>query len=100
MVRKADESNYVKRARLRLAKIMAKGDKQVTESALQKIKEGMRYWIHRHSEERVPLKDKSIELFDANEHPAQAKSTYVHKLLKKLTKELPAEGSLKGRISQ
>jgi len=103
MASKAKESAAVKRARKKLQKRFDKQDQLVSEKTINLMKRAIHTWISRHSQERIPLEDKSIALFDSNKHPARTKSKFVSELLQKVEKETEESHQLEklvGRISR
>lgn len=100
MVAKAKESAQVEKARRRLARKIAKEEKRMTNEALRQMALVIEGQLARHASERINLKSKEIELFDANRHPAVVKSRFVSQLLSELKAGGKAEetGKLKGRI--
>lgn len=94
---KAKESVYIKKAREKLKKELAKADKKITERALYQMSRIIHRWIDRHAEERVPIK---FEFFDENRHSAKTKSKFIRNLLTKLRKESKKAKKLKGRIKK
>ena len=97
MSTKTKESIQVKRARKKLQKQLQEEEKMVTPQALRKMSESIHLWLSRHSEERIPLKDKNITLFDENQHSAKIRSRFVTSLLKELGRDQDPS-SLEGRI--
>ena len=83
---KAEDSAHVKKARGKLAKQLAEESIDVTPSALEHSRALIRLHFSRHSQdsERIPLREKGIELFDSNKHPEPVHSKYVRKLLREL----------------
>ncbi|MFA6915910.1 MAG: hypothetical protein WC222_05900 [Parachlamydiales bacterium] len=107
MVSLAKESSQVERARKKIEKRLSEQSSHVTPDSIKESANVIRGMIERHQEERIPLHDKGIALFDANHSSATVKSRYVLKLMKELTTSglmskaptLKKRGaSLKGRI--
>lgn len=100
MVARAKESAQVEKARRRLQKKFAKEEKRMTSEALRQMAFVIEGQLARHASERIDLKSKEIELFDANRHPAAVKSRFVSQLLNDLKTGGKAEetAKLKGRI--
>jgi hypothetical protein len=66
----ADESLKTRRAREKLQRQLDAFDKKVTPQALEKKVNEIQRWIARHASNRIVLKNKSISLFDENQHAA------------------------------
>jgi hypothetical protein len=66
----AEESIKTRRAREKLKKQMEALDEKVTPQALERKVIEIQRWISRHASHRVPLKAKSISLFDENQNAA------------------------------
>lgn len=111
---KAPESEHIRKARRKLKKIMEAEAQEFSSERLEKMGEVMRQWLNRYAQERKPLTEKTIKLFDQNKHTAKTSSHYVKELRHKLKTSLgPALGEeerekvtvgamdkLKGRISR
>lgn len=104
----AKESSQVERARKKIEKRLLDQSTLVTPDSLKESANVIRGMIERHQDERIPLHDKSIALFDGNHSPAAIKSKHVLKLMKELTdtglliKAQPVKkrgSSLKGRVT-
>lgn len=74
----AEESLKTKKAREKLKKKLEDQDRQITPQALERKSIEIHNWIAKHAHQRVTLKEKSISLFDENQHAA--------KLSEKITK--------------
>jgi hypothetical protein len=97
----AKESKQVQRAREKIAKKIAKDEKKMDERAIEEMKLAIRHRIDRFAKDRVPLKDKSIALFDENKHIAKLRSRFIKNLETTLRKEAELSASfnkLIGRI--
>lgn len=84
---KAKDSAQVQKYRRKLEKQIAIEKSKINPEKLNEIKKSIHKWITRHSNERIDLKDKTVRLFDENEHPAQTQSKYVQHLLNQLQKQ-------------
>lgn len=103
MTSKATESLQVQKARKKLEKKLISEQKQLNIAAIEQMKRAIQIWISRHQTERVTLQEKTVELFDENQHSAKTRSKYVVHLLHKLRKETPPKKTLKplkGRITK
>lgn len=105
MAAKAKESGQVEKARKRLARKFAKEEKSMTTEALRQMALVIEGQLARHAAERIDLKSKDIELFDANRHPAVVKSRFVSQLLSEIKGggkagggKAQETGKLKGRV--
>ena len=99
----AKESKQVQRAREKIAKKLASENSRIDEKALEEMKQAIRHRIDRFAKDRVPLKDKSVELFDENKHISKIRSKFVKNLESILRKEAESTTSFKkliGRIKQ
>lgn len=85
-----EESHKTKRAREKLKKQLDALEVHFTEQALEQKSIEIQRWISRHAEHRIPLKNKSIALFDENQNAA-ALSHRVAKLAVKLSRERVSE---------
>jgi hypothetical protein len=94
------ESPQVQRARKKLQGILEAEKKQRTPERLQEATKNILHYINRNAQERKPLEDRSIQIFDGNKHPAKTQSNYVNTLLEKLRTESGSSQTLKGRIVQ
>jgi hypothetical protein len=92
---KAKESSQVAKARKKLEGQMAIENKLITTQALGNIRKSMHNWIARHHDERISLKEKTVTLFDENEHPAKPQNKFILSLLKNISTK-----SKKGRKIQ
>lgn len=97
------ESKAVLRARRKLEEQIKDEEKQITPDAIKAASEAIRYYIERHGDERIKLKEK-VSFFDGNAHMAPTKSKAILKLMKKLEienksfeRETP---DLAGRVSR
>jgi|EndMetStandDraft_5_1072996.scaffolds.fasta_scaffold533107_1 hypothetical protein len=97
---KAKESPQVIKARRKLEKQIANEHKRINDQALEKMAKMIENWLTRHKEERIPLKDKTIEQFDKNKHPAGIKSKFILEMLNQLKQEGTHTKPLDGRITQ
>lgn len=98
---KVKESAQVKKARKKLKHQLSEEHKHFTHRALNGMGKSIENWIIRHSDERIILKDKSIALFDENEHSEKNKSAYVTNLLKKVRQNLRSPSKFsKRKITQ
>ena len=102
MTSNAKESKQVEKARKKLKLRIQKEHELATEAALQKVSTDIKNWISRHSQERIKLRQKGINLFDENRHPAKVHSHYVKHRLQELAKSIPpkTENSLDGRVTE
>lgn len=103
MVTRAKESRQVQKARRKLKHQIAEENKHMTPKALQKMRRVIEYWISRHYQDRVTLKNKEISVFDENKHPAKIHSKFITNLMKNIKQLAPEQvplGPLTGRISQ
>lgn len=66
----AEESSKTRKAREKLKKQLDAFEKKITPQALEKKAIEIQRWIARHASQRVPLKNKSISLFDENQNAA------------------------------
>lgn len=82
----APESIKTKRAREKLRKRWEEQSRFITEAALTETIEKIHTWIAVNAPNRVPLKEKSIRLFDQNQNAA-ALSQKVQAFAKKLYRE-------------
>lgn len=97
----AKESKQVQRAREKIAKKIAKDEKKIDQRAIEEMKLAIRHRIDRFSKDRIPLKDKTIALFDENTHIAKIRSRFVKNLETNLKEEAQSSTSfnkLIGRI--
>lgn len=79
----AEESDKTKKLREKLTKQLASIDEKITQQALNRKIHEIHYWISRHAVNRVPLKSKSISLFDENQNTAKVSQkivTFVEKI--------------------
>lgn len=67
----AEESLKTRKAREKLRCRLEKLDAQITPQALKQKSIEIHRWITRHADHRIPLKDKSISLFDENQNAAR-----------------------------
>ncbi len=67
----AQESKKTIKTREKLKKRLESLDRDITDQALKRKSVEIHRWIARHAEDRVPLKAKSIALFDENQHAAK-----------------------------
>lgn len=98
--KRAQESKLVQRARLKLKKQLAQESKMVTAKALNTMTKAIHKRLERGKDERIPLKDKSIAIFDENEHPSVVSSKFVKRLRSDLKEEISEESSLAGRVKR
>ncbi len=100
MAEKAEESDNIKRARQKLEKKLSKERELFNPEKLKEVRRQIYRWIERNASDRVSLKEKNIELFDENVHPATTSSKFVKELRDKLLPVAPPEeeSSLRGRI--
>lgn len=70
IARFAEESQKTQKAREKLKKKLEALDQKITPQALEKKTIEIHRWIARHASSRVPLKNKSISLFDENQNAA------------------------------
>ena len=75
----APESVKTGRARKKILKIWEKEEKQLTPKALKETVDKIHQWIADNAKERVPIKGKSIKLFNQNKDAA-ALSQKIEKL--------------------
>lgn len=66
----AEESEKTKKTRAKLRKRLEEIDLGITPQALKRKSSEIHRWIARHASERVPLRTKSISLFDENQNTA------------------------------
>jgi hypothetical protein len=83
----AEESRETKRARKKLQKRLEALDQKITPQALKKQAIQIRNWIAKHAQKRVILREKSIALFDENEHAAPL-SMRIAKIVDQLKQQL------------
>lgn len=79
----AEESPKTKKAREKLQKRFQQMDAQMTREALHQKSVEIHRWISRHAERRIPLREKTISLFDEGENIAQV-SEKVEKVAQQL----------------
>lgn len=79
----AEESLKTKKAREKLKKRFEMMDAKITKEALEQKSIEIHRWISRHADHRVPLKTKSISLFDENENAVET-SLKISKLVEKM----------------
>lgn len=98
-VAKAKESTQVHKARKKIQQQLDAAEKKLNPDALQAMRRIIQKQIARHQSERINLKDRTIKLFDENQHPAKTESRFISKLLHELqNKSEPADNDLEGRI--
>lgn len=98
---KADESKHIKDMRGKLEKKFEAEGKRINKAAIGEMKKVIQHWIARHQSVRVPLYEKTVELFDENRHSAQT-SKYIGQFTQKIKKKATTKKTmpdLKGRIS-
>lgn len=83
----AEESEKTRKSREKLRRQMEGIDSEITQEALREKSGEIAGWIERHSSGRIPLKNKSISLFDENQN-SEPMSAKVEELAEKLHKEL------------
>lgn len=88
---KAKESQEIKKLRKKLEKQISKEKPLFNPEKLAQIKNSIHKWIERHSKERIDLKEKTIKLFDENQHPAKTQSKFVHQLFQQLEEQAKKE---------
>lgn len=104
MVLVAKESSQIERARKKIEKRLQEQNSMITPDSLRESANVIRGMIERHKDERIPLHDKNIALFDANHSSASIKSKYIIHLISQLQSGVPLKkapkkkSSLKGRI--
>lgn len=101
MITKAKESPQVTRARKKLKKQFQEQSRLINAQALKEMDEGIRLWLERHSSERIKLQNKTITIFDENQHPEKIHSKFIHKLLGQLQQESAKKSTRKtlhGRV--
>ncbi len=86
MSKKADDSPQVKKYRKKLEESISEEKKLINPESIQKMRNSIHKWINAHSKERIPLKHKSIGLFDEKTHPAIPKNKFILKLQSNLKK--------------
>ncbi len=87
----AEESPKTRKAREKLKRQLDAFEKKITPQALEKKAIEIQRWIARHASNRVPLKTKSISLFDENQNAADL-SQRVSLLADQIKKEFqPSE---------
>src|SRR5690242_15089966 len=96
--KKAKESAQVARARRTLERKIEQEHQQMTQEKLAETARLIERQLGRHAEERIDLKSKEIELFDANRHPAAVKSKFVTHLFGDLKRT--GGQPLKGRVKK
>lgn len=79
----AQESDKTKRAREKLRNRLDLLEKKITEKDLQRAIVDIHERISLYASDRVPLREKSIALFDNNQHPAKS-SAKVAKFAQKI----------------
>lgn len=79
----AQESLKTKKAREKLQKRLEVMDAKMTKEALEQKTIEIHRWISRHADNRIPLREKSISLFDENENAADI-SQRISKLAEQL----------------
>ena len=77
------ESEKTKKTREKLRRHLEEIDRNITPQALKRKSLEIHRWIARHAANRIPLKGKTISLFDENQHAASI-SLKVSKLAKKI----------------
>ena len=82
----AEESPKTRKAREKLKKQLDAFEKKITPQALEKKAIEIQRWIARHASNRIPLKTKSISLFDENQNAADL-SQRVSQLADQIQKE-------------
>lgn len=73
----AEESYKTRKVREKLKKHLEKIDAQITQQELGRKLVEIHRWISRHAPFRVSLKNKSISLFDENQHAAQSSQKII-----------------------
>lgn len=94
----AEESPKTRKAREKLKKQLDAFEKKITPQALEKKAIEIQRWIARHASHRVPLKTKSISLFDENQNAAdlsQRISLLADQIRKEFHLSLKEEGQEK-----
>jgi hypothetical protein len=79
----AEESHKTRKAREKLRRRLTELDTCITPQALKEKNIEIHRWIARHASQRVPLKEKSISLFDENQNAAK-----LSKRISKLAEQL------------
>lgn len=79
----AEESLKTKKAREKLRQRLQKLDAQITPEALREKTFEIHLWIAKYASHRVPLREKSISLFDENKNAAKI-SQRITKIAQKL----------------
>lgn len=83
----AQESEKTKKLRKKLREQLRSLDEKVTQQALDRKLHEIHHWISRHAVNRIPLKNKSISLFDENQNTAKVSQKVVN-FVKKLDLQL------------
>ena len=78
----ASESEKVLKARIRLAKRLRALNTQITDKAIKSKRLEIHQWITRHSNQRTPLRLKSICIFDKNQNSADTSKIVKNALVK------------------
>lgn len=79
----AKESLKTQRAREKLRKRLSEMDTKFTKEALHQKTVEIHRWISKHADSRIPLKEKSISLFDENQNAVDT-SIRIAKIAKRL----------------
>ncbi len=93
----AEESPKTRKAREKLKRQLEALDKKVTPQALEKKAIEIQQWIDRNASVRVPLKTKSISLFDENQNAAEL-SQRVSLLAEQIKKEFVVGSEEEGQM--
>jgi len=86
MPSKASDSPQVERARKKLRKQFEKENQKIHPETLSMIRKQIESWLSKNSKNRINLKEKTITLFDANQHSESPHNIYVLNLLDTLKK--------------
>lgn len=98
---RAKESVQVDKIRSKIKDQIAEQNSLTSQEALRKSAREIYDWLNRNASERVSLKDKSVVIFDKNQHPAQ-QSRYIKKMLHQLQKTTATKSGreLSSRVSR
>lgn len=99
---KAKESVQIERARKKIKQQLTSAEKRINTEALEEMSKLIQRQLQRHAKDRISLKDKTVTLFDENQHSAQTESKFVNRLLKQIKQKFDKanhQKKLRGRIS-
>lgn len=97
---KAKESAQVQKARKKIKDQLADAEKRINPEALHEMARIIQLQLSRRSSERINLKNKTVTLFDENQHSAKTESKFVNRLLKQIKQKIidPSYKQLEGRV--